>query len=131
MSVNLFDTNMARSLGAWGDDAPRWVILLATACDRASQRAVADRIADAGFACSSGTISKLINRKYPASYAEPERAVLAVYGGDDVICPLYGAIPLASCIRARRRKAPPQNYAHHQYAAACPECPNNTDGAEP
>lgn len=126
MSLNL--SNIDRARAAWGEAPPRWMILLATACDKASQRAVADRITSAGFACSSGTISKLINRKYPASYAEPERAVLAVFGGDDVICPLYGPIPLASCIRARRRKGLPQNYAHHQFAAACPDCPNNTDG---
>ena len=126
MSLNLSNIDRART--AWGGTLPRWLTLLAGACDKASQRAVADRITSAGFACSSGTISKLINRKYPASYAEPERAVLAVFGGDDVQCPLYGPIPLASCIRARRRKAPPQNYAHHQFASACPECPNNTDG---
>lgn len=127
MSLNPNSTNLERARAAWGDDLPRWVSLLAAACDRTSQRTVAERIESAGFRCSSGMISRLINRKYPASYAEPERAVLAVYGGDDVPCPLFGPIPLSSCIRSRRRKGPPRNPAHHKYAAACPTCVNNTD----
>lgn len=130
MFVNNLDTNLDRAEAAWGKDVPRWVKLLAEACDRASQRAVADRLSAAGFNCSSGTISKLINRKYPASTAEPERAVLAIYGGDDVGCPLHGAIPLQSCIRNRRRKGPPRNATHHQFAAHCPTCPHNTDGGD-
>ena len=130
MSVNQLDTNLERALAAWGVEMPRWVKLLADACDRASQRAVADRLSAAGFNCSSGTISKLLNRKYPASTSEPERAVLAMLGGDDVQCPLHGPIPLQSCIRNRRRKGPPRNPAHHQFASACPTCPHNSDGGE-
>ena len=129
MSINLPSTNLAKATAAWGDDMPRWVRLLASACDKATQRAVADRIRAAGFDCSSGTVSRLINCAYPASYSEPERAVLAVYSGDEVGCPLYGPIPLASCIRNRRRKGAPLNSVHHQYAATCPDCPNNTDAA--
>lgn len=126
MPVN--ETNAARALAAWGPEVPRFISLLAQACDGSSQRNVADKIEAAGFNCSSATISRLINRKYPASYAEPERAVLAVYAGDSVTCPLYGPIPLASCIRARRPKGLPQNAAQHAYAEHCPTCPNNTDG---
>lgn len=131
MNVNNLETNFGRATAAWGADVPRWVKLLAEACDKASQRAVAERLSAAGFNCSSGTISKLLNRKYPASSAEPERAVLAIYGGDDVHCPLHGAIPLQSCIRNRRRKGPPRNPAQHQFAATCPSCPHNSDGGEP
>jgi hypothetical protein len=89
---------------------------------------VADRLGAGGFACSSGTISKLLNRKYPASTAEPERAVLAIYGGDDVHCPIWGPIPLQSCIRNRRRKGVARNPIHHQFADTCPACPNNRRG---
>lgn len=127
MIVNQLSTNMARAIAAWGDDLPRWLHLLAAACDQTTQRSVADRLTAAGFACSHGTVSKLINNKYPASCAEPERAVLSVYGGDQVGCPIHGPIPLHSCIRARRRKGPPANFAHHQFARVCPTCPNNTD----
>lgn len=127
MFVNDFSTNVARASIAWGNDMPRWVNLLATACDKSSQRAIADRLSAAGFACSNGTISKLINNKYPASTAEPERAVLAVFGGDEVRCPVWGEmIPLQSCLRTHRRKGLAGGVLHHFYARVCPTCPNNT-----
>lgn len=129
MSLNQPATNLEKARIAWGPDLPRWVHLLATACDRASQRAVADRIAASGFRCNNATVSKLINRAYPASYAEPERAVLAVYSGDKVLCPVFNVeTPLSACIRNRRRKPEHrQSWLHHEYAQACPDCPNNTD----
>lgn len=127
MSVNIL-SNMDRATTAWGAELPRWVRLLAEACDKANQRAVAEQMTAAGFACSSGTVSKLINRKYPASTAEPERAVLSVFSGDEVHCPLWGPIPLQSCIRSRRRKTPPRNAVHIQFDKVCPDCPNNSDG---
>lgn len=128
MIVNQLSTNMARVIAAWGDDMPRWVNLLAVACDKSSQRAVADQLGNAGFACSHGTVSKLINNKYPASTAEPERAILATFGGDEVHCPVWaGPIPLSSCLNNRRRKGKPVNTVSHFYARQCPDCINNTD----
>lgn len=130
MSFNQPETTTAKANAAWGASPPRWVALLAAACDRSSQRAVADQLSAAGFRCSSGTVSKLVNAKYPASTAEPEKAVLAVFGGDEVDCPLFGLIPLQSCIRARRHKGAPRNPADVMYAKACPSCPHNTDRAD-
>lgn len=129
MIVNQSLTNMARAAAAWGPDVPRWINLLATAADKSTQRAVADKLCNAGFACSSGTISKLINRKYPASTAEPEKAVLAIFGGDEVRCPVWNhPIPLQNCIKLRRRKGPPGGEVYGMYARTCPTCENNTDG---
>lgn len=123
MASNPNVTNLARAATAWGDDMPAWVRLLASACDTDNQRIVGDRLGK-----SSGYISRLINRSYAGSYPEAERIVRAAYGDEDVACPLFGPIPLASCLRARRRKGPPRNQLHHQYAATCPACPINTDG---
>lgn len=125
MFLNASSTNAERAMAAWGDAMPAWVRLLATTCDTANQREAADRLN-----LSSGTISKVLNRKYPGNYEEMERKVRATFGGEDVQCPLFGPIPLASCMRARRRKGPPRNQLHHQYAATCPACPNNSDGGE-
>lgn len=133
MLLNRTLTNVERATAAWGGDLPRWVTLLASAADRSTQRAVADKLCNAGFACSSGTISKLINNKYPASTAEPEQAVLAIFGGDEVLCPVWNeTIPLQNCIKLRRRKGPPGGEVYGMYARACPGCINNTDaGTEP
>lgn len=125
MSLNASSTNAERALAAWGDGMPAWVGLLATACDADNQRIVGERLGK-----SSGYISRLINRSYAGSYEEAERLVRATYGGEDVNCPLFGPIPLASCMRARRRKGPARNQLQKQYAAACPTCTNNTDGGE-
>jgi hypothetical protein len=121
MSVNL-ETNMQRAAAAWGSDMPPWIRLLASACDTANQRQVGARLGR-----SSGYISRILSRKYAGSYEEAEMQVRAAYGAEGVLCPLWGPIPLSSCLINRRRKAPPRNQAHHLHAATCPTCPNNTD----
>lgn len=124
MSGNL-NTNLERATRAWtapGTELPRWVRLLATACDTTNQRVVAERLGKSG-----GYVSRLLSRSYAGSYEEAETLVRAAYGDEDVVCPLWSAIPLSSCIRNRRRKAPPRNQAHHLHAATCPNCPINTD----
>ena len=118
-------TNVQRAIAAWGVDMPAWVRLLASACDTTNQRQVADRLGK-----SSGYVSRIINRVYSGSYEEAEVQVRAAYGSEDVLCPLWGPIPLQSCLTNRRRKAPPRNQAHHLHAATCPTCPNNTDRRE-
>jgi len=119
-------TNLQRATAAWGSDMPAWVRLLASACDTTNQRQVGDRLGK-----SSGYISRLLNRSYGGSYEEAEIQIRAAYGTDDVVCPLWGPIPLSSCLRNRRREAPPRNQAHHLHASTCPTCPNNTDRAAP
>ena len=125
MSLNASSTNAERAAAAWGEAMPAWVRLLANACDADNQRVVADRLNK-----SSGYISRLINRCYAGSYDEAERQVRAAYGGENVECPLFGAIPLASCLRNRCRKGPARNQLHKQYAATCPTCSHNNDGGD-
>lgn len=115
-------TNLMRAQAAWGAEMPAWVRLLASACDTSSQRKVADEMGK-----SSGYISRIVNRNYAGSYEEAELLVRSRYSGEGVICPLWGEIPLASCIRNRRRDGPPRNQQHLAHAATCPTCPNNTD----
>jgi hypothetical protein len=117
-------TNLDRARQAWGEDMPPWVRLLGSACDSANQRQVGQRLGR-----SSGWVSRVLNATYGGSYEEAETLILAAYGNEGVVCPVFGAIPLSSCVRARRRKAPPQNQSHRWLAAACPICPNNSDRA--
>ncbi|HEX8224489.1 MAG TPA: hypothetical protein VF605_11795 [Allosphingosinicella sp.] len=122
-SNHILTTNLERARLAWGGEAmPSWVRLLASACDATNQRQVGDALGK-----SSGYISRVLSRKYEGNYDEAETIVRAAYGNEDVVCPIWGAIPLASCVRNRRRKDPPQNQSHRLHAAACPTCPNNTD----
>lgn len=117
--------NLDNARAAWGGDLPRWVAMLATACDRTNQRAVADVLGVSG-----GYVSRLLNRKYAGSYPEAERLVLARFSSDTVDCPLAGAIALRTCIRNRRRKTPAVNFFHRQFDARCPSCPHNNDVEE-
>ena len=124
-NLNPAATNLDRAIAAWGADLPDWVRLLADAADRTSQRGVADQLGK-----SAGYVSRLINRAYAGSYEEAETQVRAKFGAEQVACPLWGEIPLASCVQLRRRKRPPQNHMHHACARTCPNCPNNTDRQE-
>lgn len=115
-------TNLQRAHAAWGPELPPYIRLLASACDASSQRRVADQLGK-----SSPYISRILSRSYAGSYDEAETLVRAAFGNEDVVCPLWGPIPLASCVRNRRRKAAPQNQAHLLHGATCPTCPNNSD----
>jgi glutamate mutase epsilon subunit len=117
-------SNREKALIAWGADAPRYILLLADACDRTSQRRVAEQTKR-----SSAQISKIINRAYEASYAEIEKVVLSLFSADNVDCPIVDApIALKDCLRSRRFDGPSINPLHRQWRLHCPNCPNNLDG---
>lgn len=125
MSGNLNGpANLDRARAAWGIVMPRWVQLLAAACDATNQREAGEKIGK-----SAGYVSRILNNRYPGDLGEAEKLVRAAWGAEDVACPLWGLIPLASCMHARRRSAPPTNSMHHLHRRSCPTCPNNTDAA--
>jgi hypothetical protein len=112
-----------RLAAAWGDKPPRYIQILADACDRDSQRKVADRLGK-----SSGYISRVLYNNYAGSMAEAEKQILAAYTGDRVECLIWpDPIPRASCLRNRRRAGPPRNQFHITYDRVCPTCPMNED----
>jgi|CXWL01.1.fsa_nt_gi hypothetical protein len=123
-------SNTAAAVAAWEGFPPHWIRLLASACDNSSQSEVAAKLRKSG-----PYISRIINNKYPGDMAEAEQLVRGAFGGEDVICPLWGPIPLSSCMRARRRKGHPRNNNHRLHQSHCPKCPINTDhpseGGEP
>ena len=117
--------NLSTARRTWGPRLPRWIELLANACDRTSQRKVAD---DLQF--SNSYVSRLISNSYPGDLAEAERQVLANLTSDRVDCPFWRRpIPLSSCIRARRKESP-QGAIFMAQRRACDACPRNTDQGE-
>lgn len=124
MFVNL--SNLDRATAGWGADMPAWVRMLANACDRTSQRVVAERLG-----LKHPTISRVVRHDYNASYREIETLVRAAFGAEDVACPAIGdLIPLSGCVRNRRRTAPPVNHLHQLWMRHCPDCPLNTDAKD-
>jgi hypothetical protein len=122
-NLNKDQTNVDRARAAW-PDTPQWVLLLAAACDLTNQRAAGERIGK-----SSGYVSRVLSNTYAGNMAEAEKLVRAAWGAETVACPLWGDIPLSSCMAHRRRSAPPRTQVHHLYRSTCPACPNNTDVA--
>ena len=118
--------NLDRATAGWGADMPAWVRMLANACDRTSQRIVAERLG-----LKHPTISRVVRNDYAASSHQIETLVRAAFGGEAVECPAIGdTIPLAGCVRNRRRTAPAVNHLHQLWARHCPDCPNNTDARD-
>lgn len=126
VKVNPELSNLDKAHRAWGTTPPEWIAILARACDAANQREVGAKLER-----SSGYVSRIINRTYAGSYEEAEQLVRSRLGAAVVTCPIWaGEIPLAACIRNRRRKGSPRTKMHHTYARTCPACPNNTDTEE-
>ena len=114
--------NMTIARTGWGRTVPRWVQVLAAACDASSQKRVADMLG-----ISNAYVSRVVSNTYGADTAKIEQLVLANLTSDRVPCPFWGsAIPLSSCVRARRRQAP-QGEVFMSLKRACERCPHNTD----
>ena len=116
-------SNVVKARESWGENPPEWLLALARTCDLTSQKIVGRTLGKSG-----GYISRIISRSYAGSYEEAELLVRSRISLEEVICPVWKAgMPLAFCIRTRRKKTLPGNYAERLYAATCPDCPNNTD----
>ncbi len=114
--------NLAVAISSWGRAMPRWIQVLAEACDASSQKRVADLLG-----ISSAYVSRLLSNTYGADTAKAEQLVLANFTSDRVPCPFWrSSIPLSSCQRARRRQAP-QGEIFMSLKRACERCPHNTD----
>ena len=116
-------TNLDKARAVWGVEPPRWIRLLADACDQSSQTIVAARLAK-----SSTWVSRIVNRSYAGSYSEAAEQVLARLGAETVPCPIWAAvspIPLISCIRFRRK--PLHSGPEAEWAKLCLTCPHNAD----
>lgn len=105
---------------AWGDDAPAWVMVLAAACDDASQNIVAKQL---GY--SAARISQILNRRNMAGSGVVERAVRGAFMGDTVACPaLHQELPSNECVTWQRRPYDGSNHQTVRMFLACRYCPN-------
>ncbi len=115
-------SNLARARLAWGNDLPQWVRILASHCDATNQRIVGEQLKKSG-----GYVSRILSAKYTGSYEEAEKLVRAALAAEDVACPIWGSIPLKSCMSLRRPKARATNSYERLHARSCPNCAFNTD----
>jgi hypothetical protein len=77
---------------------PDWIMVLAEACDAASQTMVAKRI---GF--SSSVVSAMLRRTYTGAARNVEQAVRGALMREITVCPVAGEIPKHICLQHQQR----------------------------
>jgi hypothetical protein len=95
------NVNAQRAAQAWDSPSeivPDWVAVLADECDRTSQREVAKRV---GY--SASVIAQVITRTYAGSYPAVEARVRGALMGEEVECPVLGAVRKDRCMEEQRK----------------------------
>lgn len=89
---------IATASTAWGPDMPDWLLVLATACDRASQSKVAKQL---GY--SGSVVSAVLNRKYNGDYLSVEKSIRGALMAETLGCPVLGDISTKLCLEHQKR----------------------------
>ncbi|WP_411037054.1 transcriptional regulator [Shinella sp. BYT-45] len=84
---------VAKVRAAWGDSAPDWVLVLAEACAKSSQSAVARKVD-----YSAPTISAVLGNTYLGNLQRVEAAVRWALIGETVSCPMLGPLSKKECL---------------------------------
>lgn len=107
----------------WGDDLPRWVMVLAERCTEERQAAVAKRLE-----VSASMISAVLANTYTAkggSTVGLEAKVRGAYMGETVACPVLGEIGTDRCLDEIDQPFRATSAMRAQLFHACRKCPNN------
>ncbi|MGD9476115.1 transcriptional regulator [Shinella sp. G-2] len=110
---------LAKVEAAWGNAAPDWVLVLASACTKDSQSAVARKV---GY--SAPTISAVLGNTYKGNLPKVEEAVRWQLIGDTVSCPMLGAIRKNECLEWQAKPyAATSSHRVEMYRACRDGCP--------
>lgn len=113
-------------LAAWGEEAPDWVRVLATECDRTSQKHVAEMI---GY--SSAVVNQVLRKRYVGDTSAVAQAVRGAYLHATVQCPVLGDLELHRCLHHQRQKYSAVNSVRVRLHRACNGgCPNARRGSD-
>lgn len=117
--------NVERAKKAWASagGAPDWVIVLADACDKASQGKVAERLGYNG----SAVVNQAIGNSYKGRMDRVESRVRGELMKEVVACPVLGEISTRDCLDHQGRKFSATNPLRVKLFKACPDCPNRED----
>ena len=112
--------HVARATSAWGD-APDWIIVLAEACAKSSQSAVARRLDYSGSA-----ISAVLSNSYRGDVDRIEQMVRGVLMAETLPCPVLGALPRNQCLEWQARPyAATSSHRVAMYRACRDACPHS------
>lgn len=106
---------------AWGDDAPEWIVILAEACNRSSQSAVAK---DLGY--SGSAISLVIGNSYNGDLGRIEQMVRGALMAETIICPIMGEMSRDVCQSWQKKPfGTASSHRVRMYTACRSGCPNS------
>lgn len=112
-------SNVALARRTWGEAAPEWVIVMAEACDRLGQTAIARKL---------GVSGTQVNQVLHNHYKRVDRLEQRVRGElmkQCVTCPVLGEITKRRCMDEQgRTQFAPTNAVRVELRRACPRCPN-------
>lgn len=107
----------------WPDGPPDWIVALAEACDRTSQRQAAEAI---GYSASA--VSTVLRARYPGDVGRVESAVRGAFMAATVDCPVLGEIPTTRCLHEQVQPYAATNHVRVRLYRACPSCRHNRKG---
>ena len=123
--ANRTPRSVEKMSAAWGDDAPDWIAILASECDRTNQRTVAEAI---GY--SPAAISNVLNKRYgidghSGDLAAVEQAMRGAFMNAVLTCPDLGPIPTHTCLswQKKARAFANINLLRVRMYRACRMCP--------
>jgi hypothetical protein len=88
---------MSTAMAAW-KVMPDWVFILAEACDRTSQNAVAKRLKYSG-----SVVSAILNNNYKGNAEAVEKSVRGVLMAETLECPVLGELRKNICLEHQTR----------------------------
>lgn len=120
-------TALDTARAAWGADLPDWIEVLAIACARTSQAAVARQLDRTG-----AVVSQVLRNSYPARLDRIEERVRGVLMAGTVDCPALGALRTDQCQdwREKAREFVLAGPLRSRMYRACLTCPRNQSQKE-
>ncbi|WP_210238405.1 transcriptional regulator [Brucella haematophila] len=108
-------SNIDKARAAWGEAIPEWIVILAEACDRDSQSAIARKV---GYSASA--ISQVLSNSYQnGDISRVEGAVRGALLAETVSCPIMGDIPHNTCLLWQRKPFAATNSNRVRMYQAC------------
>lgn len=114
--------HVAKAKLAWGGYAPEWILILAEACSRSSQSAVAK---DLGY--SGSAISLVLGNKYQnGDLGRIEQMVRGALMAETIVCPIMGEMARDVCASWQKKPfATTSSHRVRMYQACRNGCPNS------
>lgn len=113
--MNIRYDNIEKSRSAWAENLPDWIIILAEACDRESQTAVARSLGYSGSA-----VSQVLSNTYQkGDISRFEQAVRGALMAETVRCPVMGELARNVCLTWQRKPFATTNAHRVRMHQAC------------